>query len=100
MLVVNERHLEAILREYCLHYNHEPTASELQPTSTSLSWRSGPFRLAGGSSGVLALEVYSVRTALLRDVIFEPHTTTPRGCHCSTSRCSRLSDAISLTKRC
>ena len=23
MLVVNERHLEAILREYCLHYNHE-----------------------------------------------------------------------------
>jgi putative transposase len=23
MLVLNERHLEAILREYCLHYNHE-----------------------------------------------------------------------------
>src|SRR6266571_954040 len=32
------------------------------------------LRLAGGSSGVLALAVYSVRTALLRDVIFEPHT--------------------------
>ena len=24
MLVLNERHLEAILREYCLHYNYEP----------------------------------------------------------------------------
>ena len=23
MLIVNERHLEAILREYCAHYNHE-----------------------------------------------------------------------------
>src|SRR6266849_6775389 len=33
------------------------------------------LRLAGGSSGVLALAVYSVRTALLRDVIFKPHTS-------------------------
>jgi hypothetical protein len=32
------------------------------------------LRLARGSSGALALEVYSVRTAMLRDVILEAHT--------------------------
>jgi hypothetical protein len=33
MLVVNQRHLEAILREYCMHYNQErPHRSrELRP---------------------------------------------------------------------
>jgi hypothetical protein len=35
MLVVNQRHLEAILREYCMHYNQErPHRSrELRPPS-------------------------------------------------------------------
>ena len=32
------------------------------------------LRLVGVSSGVLASEGYSMSTALLRDVIFEPHT--------------------------
>ena len=33
MLVVNQRHLEAILREYCTHYNQErpPRSRELRP---------------------------------------------------------------------
>jgi hypothetical protein len=36
------------------------------------------LRLVDVSSGGLASEGYSLSTALLRDVIFEPHTVGPR----------------------
>jgi len=89
MLVLNERHLEAILREYCLHHNHErphrsrnlrPPASRCDPIS--------PF--VGGSSGGPASEGYSVRPALLRDVIFR----TPHDLAEAFERVKRLSAAL------
>jgi putative transposase len=46
MLVLNERHLEAILREYCLHYNYErPHRSRnLRPPAS----RGDPITPVGG----------------------------------------------------
>ncbi len=40
ILIVNQRHLDTVLAEYCLHYNHERAASEPQPATTGLARRS------------------------------------------------------------
>ena len=56
MLIVNQRHLEAVLREYCLHYNYErphrsrnlrPPASRGEPTAPSDGQISRTVRLGG-----------------------------------------------------
>jgi len=46
MLIVNQRHLETVIHEYCLHYNHErPHRSRnLRP----LASRNDPVHAAGG----------------------------------------------------
>jgi hypothetical protein len=74
MLIVNQRHLETVIHEYCLHYNHErPHRSRnLRPPGS----RSDHFQVAGGLverntrlGGLLSDYRYGPAP---RDVIFEP----------------------------
>lgn len=46
MLVVNQRHLEVILREYCMHYNQEPTG-RTRRIGSHPDWRGPTARTAG-----------------------------------------------------
>ncbi len=74
MLVLNERHLEEILREYCLHHNHErPHRSRnLRPPGS----RGDPITPVGERlERSTRLGGCSVGTALLRDIILEPHSS-------------------------
>jgi hypothetical protein len=74
MLVVNQRHLESVIHEYCQHYNDDrPHRSRnLRPPAS----RGDQSHVAGvGSSGARALAVYLATTGGVswpRDVIFEP----------------------------
>ena len=74
MLIVNQRHLEAVLREYCLHYNDErPHRSlNLRPPASRGDLHTA---LDGRIERALASVAYSATITVSwwpRDVILEP----------------------------
>src|SRR6266568_5093183 len=96
MLIVNQRHLEAVLSEYCLHYNQErPHRSRsLRPPAS----RGDPITLVGGrlerSTRLGGLLSEYRRMRLAPDVILESHTQLRAptfGCLRLRERCLRSS---------